>query len=129
MPRIFTYNAFKNHSPKASVYADKHAPVVVCAPTAERGLPFSVTVRIGTNAKHPNTLEHHFCYVQLWDLETLVAETRFDHRALGDKPLHIEAQFTLIPQRSLRLTAMAYCNQHGLWQSEEFFVHAPMQDS
>ena len=125
MPHIFSYNAFKNYTPRVQAYADKHSPVVVCAPTAQRGLPFSVTVRIVITEKHPNTPEHHFCYLQIWDLETLIAETQFDHRALGEKPLQIEVRFTIVPQRSLRLTAMAYCNKHGLWQSEEVFVQAP----
>ena len=129
MPRIFSYNDFKGQTTKVLAYADKHAPVVLCAPVAERGRTFSVQVRIGTNEKHPNTEEHHFCYVQLWDLERLVAAYSFDHRTLGDKPLQIEVSFTVIPQRSLRLTAMAYCNKHGLWQSKEVFVHAPESDS
>ena len=125
MPHIFTYNSFKNHNLRVSTYADKHTPVVLCASSAKRDMPFSVTVRIGIHEKHPNTTDHHFCYVQLWDLETLIAETRFDHKTLGNKPLHIEVSFTVIPQRSMRLSAMAYCNKHGLWQSEEVFVHAP----
>jgi Desulfoferrodoxin len=125
MPRIFAQKPFESYSPKAQTYADKHSPVILCAPEAERGKPFPVTVRIGNQAKHPNTQEHHFCYIQLWDLETLIAELRFDHRCFGVEPLQIEAHFTIIPQHSLRLTAMAYCNKHGLWQSEEFFISAP----
>ena len=125
MPHIFTFNSFKNKSLRVRTYADKHTPVVVCAPTAERDRPFSVSVRIGINEKHPNTIKHHFCFVQLWDLETLVGEVRFDHRSLGTEPQHVEAHFWFVPTRSLRLTAMAYCNLHGLWQSEEVFVHAP----
>jgi len=128
MPRIFSFNDFKSQTPKVLAYADKHAPLILCAPVATRGQAFSVKVRIGTNQKHPNTADHHFCYIQLWDLERLAAVYSFDHRTFGDNPLQIEATFTLIPQRSLRLTAMAYCNKHGLWQSEEVFVHAPETD-
>jgi len=125
MPRIFTYNNFKNGSQKMQNYADKHTPVVLCAPVAKRGDFFDITVRIGTKERHPNTPDHHFCTIQLWDLETMIGEVRLDHRALGVDPLHIAVRFTVIPQRSLRLTALAYCNKHGLWQSEEVFVHAP----
>jgi len=125
MPRIFTYNSFKNDRPRVRIYADKHTPVVLCAPEAKRGELFPITVRIGINEKHPNTPDHHFCYVQLWDLETIIGEVRLEHSALGANPLQTEVLFTVIPQRSLRLTALAYCNKHGLWQSEEVFVHAP----
>lgn len=84
--------------------------------------PFNVKVRIGTNAKHPNTPDHHYEYIQLWNLETLVGEVKLQRAAYGDNPVQIEVEFTIYPKVSMRLTALAYCNKHGLWQSEEIFV-------
>ena len=126
MPRIFTYQDFASGSEKVRTYADKHTPVIICNDTAERGKPFTVKVRIGINAKHPNTTEHHYEYIQLWNLETLLGEIRLNTAAQGEKPLHIEAEFTIIPQLSMRLTVLAYCTKHGLWRSEERYVSAPM---
>jgi len=122
MPRLFTYNEFENGSEKVRQYADKHSPVIICERTAERNKPFRVKVKIGKSVKHPNAPDHHYEYVQLWNLETLVGEIKLQRSSFGDLPVHIEAEFTIIPKTSLRLTALAYCNKHGLWQSEELFV-------
>ena len=122
MPRLFTYNEFKNGSEKVRQYADKHSPVIICESTAERNKPFRVKVIIGKSVKHPNAPDHHYEYIQLWNLETLVGEIKLQRSSFGDLPVHIEAEFTIIPKTSLRLTALAYCNKHGLWQSEELFV-------
>lgn len=122
MPRLFTYNEFENGSDKVRQYADKHSPVIICESTAERNKPFRVKVKIGKSVKHPNAPDHHYEYIQLWNLETLVGEIKLQRSSFGDLPVHIEAEFTIIPKTSLRLTALAYCNKHGLWQSEELFV-------
>ena len=122
MPRLFTYNEFENGSEKVRQYADKHSPVIICESTAERNKPFRVKVKIGKSVKHPNAPDHHSEYIQLWNLETLVGEIKLQRSSFGDLPVHIEAEFTIIPKTSLRLTALAYCNKHGLWQSEELFV-------
>jgi len=122
MPRLFSYNDFAGGNDKVRNYADKHTPVIICDSETERGKQFSVKVRIGMNIKHPNTPDHHFEYIQLWNLETLVGEVRLQRNSFGDNPVQIEAGFNLIPKVSLRLTALAYCNKHGLWKSEEFYI-------
>lgn len=126
MPRVFSYQEFESGSEKVRQYADKHSPVIICEPEAVRNLPFRVKVKIGKNVKHPNAPDHHYEYIQLWNLETLVGEAKIQRSSFGDDPVHIEADFLLIPKISLRLTAVAYCNKHGLWRSEELFV--PIKD-
>jgi superoxide reductase len=122
MPRIFSYKEFCNGSETVRKYADKHSPVIICRSDASRNEPFKIKVKIGSSVMHPNTDEHHFEYIQLWNLETLIGEARLDHKVYGNNPLFIEQEFTIIPKVSLRLTAMAYCNKHGLWSSGEIFV-------
>jgi superoxide reductase len=122
MPRLFTYKDFSGCSNKVLTYADKHTPVVTCDSGTKANEPFTVKVRIGISVKHPNSQDHHFRYIQLWNLETLVGEMYLQRESYGDQPVQIEASFTFIPKVSLRLKALAYCNQHGLWQSEEVYV-------
>jgi len=122
MPRLFSYSDFAGGSEKVRAYADKHTPVIICNSDAERDKMFSVKVRIGMNIKHPNAAEHHFEYIQLWNLETLIAEVRLQRGSFGNDPIQIETDFRLIPKVSLRLTAVAYCNRHGLWKSEELYI-------
>ncbi|MDD2420017.1 MAG: desulfoferrodoxin family protein [Bacteroidales bacterium] len=122
MPRLFSYNDFAGGSEIVRSYADKHSPVVICDGQANYNQPFTVKVRIGKTVKHPNSQEHHFRYIQLWNLETLVGEVKLKREDYGDDPVHIEVPFSITPKVSLRLTALAYCNKHGLWKSEEIFV-------
>jgi len=122
MPRLFSFDDFANGSEKVRSYADKHSPVIICESEAERNKPFRVKVKIGKSIKHPNAKDHHYEYIQLWNLETLIGEVKLQRASFGDDPVHIEADFTFIPKVSLRLTALAYCNKHGLWRSEEVFV-------
>lgn len=122
MPRIFSYKEFSSGSAEVVKYADKHSPVIICPLEAQRDVPFKVKVRIGSTVKHPNTAIHHFEYIQLWNLETLSGEVRLNYEEFGNDPLFIEKEFTIVPKVSLRLMAVAYCNKHGLWSSDEVFV-------
>jgi len=67
MPRLFSYNDFAGGSEIVRSYADKHSPVVICDGQANYNQPFTVKVRIGKTVKHPNSQEHHFRYIQLWN--------------------------------------------------------------
>ena len=78
---------------------EKHVPVI----KAENG---RTVVSIGSEP-HPMTEEHYIEWIELW-LDGVV------HRQIlkpGDKP---EAQFSVMGDK---MTARAYCNLHGLWQS------------
>lgn len=122
MPRIFSYDEFKNGNEEVKVYADKHSPVITCTNTAVRDTKLKVNVRVGRTVAHPNKTDHRFEYIQLWDLETLLVEVRFSNSAFGCSPIMVEADFYIVPSASMRLKALGYCNKHGLWESEEVYV-------
>lgn len=122
MPKIFTENSFLQSSDIVNTYADKHTPIIFCDTTAIRNKKMRVKVTIGNQHMHPNTNDHYFTYIQLWSLEKLIAEVRFQSGAFGCKPMKPEVDFYIVPQVSLHLTAMAYCTKHGLWKSEEVYV-------
>ena len=122
MPRIFCYNQFKDSSHEVKTYADKHSPIITCCSIAARGSKLKVNVRVGRTLAHPNEAEHRFEYIQLWDLETLLVEAHFLEAASSGIPTMIEVEFYIVPQVSMRLKVLAYCNRHGLWESEEVFV-------
>jgi superoxide reductase len=57
--------------------------------------------------------------VQLWDGETLLAQATFTPGTLGNEKSQAEVDFYVIPKKAkMKLTAMAYCTKHGLWESE-----------
>jgi superoxide reductase len=99
-------------------YIDRHSPFVHCEATAKKGEKFAVRVQMGNEYKHPDDFDHYISYVQLFDGETLLGQVTYMPGAQGAAPANAEATFVIIPTRKhLKLTAMAYCTKHGLWES------------
>ncbi len=104
-------------------YIDRHSAFVHCDATAKKGEKFKVKVKVGDQYAHPDDFDHYIAYVQLWDGETFLAQANFVAGALGNQAGQVEVDFYVVPTKSkMKLTAMAYCTKHGLWQSEEVVV-------
>ncbi len=103
-------------------YIDRHSAFVHCESSAKKGEKFKVKVKVGDEYAHPDDFDHYIAYVQLWNGETFLAEATFTAGAMGNRPGNVEVDFYIVPQKKLKLTAMAYCTKHGLWQSEEVVV-------
>ncbi len=103
-------------------YIDRHSAFVHCESAAKKGEKFKVKVKVGDEYAHPDDFDHYIAYVQLWNGETFLAEATFTAGALGNAPGHVEVDFYIVPTKKMKLTAMAYCTKHGLWQSEEVVV-------
>ena len=102
-------------------YIDRHSPFIHCHKTAKKGEKFAVTVKLGDEYPHPDDFDHFISYVQLWDGEKMLAQANFTAGMFG-MPTNLEVDFYVIPSKKMKLTAMAYCTKHGLWQSEEVVV-------
>ena len=103
-------------------YIDRHSPFIHCDKTAKKGEKFAVTVKLGDEYPHPDDFDHYIEYVQLWNREVMLATAHFTPGALANMPGHVEVVFNIVPTRNMKLTAMAYCTKHGLWQSDEVEV-------
>jgi len=103
-------------------YIDRHSAFVHCEQTAKKGEKFKVKVKVGDEYSHPDDFDHYIAYVQLWNGETLLAQANFTAGMLGSQSNQVEVDFYLVPTKKLKLTAMAYCTKHGLWQSNEVVV-------
>jgi len=121
MPRVFKATDIeKEEKELRKDYFDRHTPIIECANEVKKGDKFKVKVRVGTNYVHPDDFNHFVNYIQLWNRETLLAETRFLPGTFGNKPNNPEIDFYIVaPEVSMHLTAMCLCTQHGLWTSEE----------
>jgi superoxide reductase len=120
MPKINRYvdiDSIERESRKD--YIDRHSPFVHCEKEAKKGEKFCVKVKVGDEYSHPDDFDHYISYVQLWNGETLLAETTFTAGTLGNQKSQVEVSFRVIPtSNKLKLTAMSYCTKHGLWESE-----------
>ena len=103
-------------------YIDRHSAFVHCDSSAKVDEKFKVKVKVGDEYAHPDVPDHYIAYVQLWNGEKMLAQANFIEGALGNNPNNLEVDFYIVPKRNLKLTAMAFCTKHGLWQSEEIAV-------
>lgn len=120
MPKVNRYVDIDSVEKEAKKdYIDRHSPFIHCADSAKAGEMFPVVVRVGAEYEHPDDMDHYIRYVQLWNGETLLGEADFVAGMLGGDGAKGQAEvtFNLVPGKKLRLTAMAYCTKHGLWES------------
>ncbi len=121
MPRVFTASDIEKEDKEVKRdYLDRHMPHVICDDEVKKGEIFRVKVKMGDNYTHPDNHDHYISTLQLWNRETLLAETKYSSGAYGNKPSNIEVDFYInAPEVSMNLSAMAVCTKHGLWQSED----------
>lgn len=97
---------------------EKHVPVIHAPEKAAAGEFFSVTVHVGEEVPHPNVPEHYIKWIQVFSKskgqETLHIGT-FDVAPVLVDP---KVTFNLRLDKSATLYAIAYCNIHGIWESE-----------
>jgi superoxide reductase len=103
-------------------FIDRHSAFVSCEGQAVKGEKFKVKVKIGEEYKHPDDFDHFINWIQLWDGERMLAEASFTAGAQGSLPSQVEVDFYIVPTKTLKLLALAYCTKHGLWQSDEKVV-------
>ncbi|MBF0613336.1 MAG: dethiobiotin synthase [Magnetococcales bacterium] len=122
MPKVNRYVDISTVDKEAKKdYIDRHSPFIHCAPAAKSGEKFSVTVRMGQEYAHPDDPDHYIRSIQLFNGETLLAETTFISGSLGGMGAkgNQEVTYSIVPSGSkLRLTAMAFCTKHGLWECD-----------
>lgn len=103
-------------------YIDRHSAFIHCESKAQKGEKFKVKVKVGEAYLHPDDFDHYISWIQIWDGERMLAKSTFIAGALGGAPSQLEVDFYVVPTRTMKLTALAYCTKHGLWQSEEKVV-------
>ena len=119
MPKINKYKDISQIDKEAKRdYIDRHSPFIHCEESAKKGQKFKVKVKVGNEYAHPDDFDHYIAYVQLWNKDTLLAEATFTPGTLANQKEQVEIDFYIVPTSNLKLTAMAYCTKHGLWESE-----------
>ncbi len=99
---------------------EKHVPVI---DVEKREKGYHVTVHVGKEVPHPNTPEHHIAWIELYfrpegrEFPIMVGRAAF--MAHGDIATNPRAEFCLKTDMRGRLTALSYCNIHGLWESDK----------
>jgi superoxide reductase len=104
---------------------EKHAPVIECPDTVQAGETFKVKVSIGKEIPHPNTIEHHISWIQIYfnpEGDKFAYDLgRLEFNAHGEAEAFTEPAAAVIVKISKpgTLHAVSHCNIHGLWESEK----------
>ncbi len=111
---------------------EKHMPVIEVPAQIKAGEAFQVKVSIGKEIPHPNTTEHHIDWIDLYfhpEGEKFPHQVgHFAFTAHGEAtagpnqgPVYTDPQLIVTLKVFMRGTflALALCNIHGLWESEQ----------
>jgi superoxide reductase len=98
---------------------EKHVPVIKAPEKVKAGKEFEVVINIGENVPHPNTVEHHIKWIQVFaEVEgrsyNPVHVATFD---MGPTYAEPKVKFIMKLEKSANLIALEYCNLHGVWES------------
>jgi len=101
---------------------EKHVPVIDVPDKFKPGEFTRVTVTVGKEVAHPNTIEHHIAWIEIFFLadgdKFPVEIGRFEFSAHGPATFtHSEASCSIKTDKPGTILASSYCNIHGLWQS------------
>lgn len=124
MPKINKYQDISQIDKEAKKdFIDRHSPFIECEASAKKGEKFAVRIKMGNEYKHPDDMDHHIAYMQLFDGETLLAQTNYFAGAQGGAPAHSSVVYEIVPNKSkLKLVAVSYCTKHGIWESDPIEV-------
>ncbi len=111
--------------------SEKHVPVIDCPDTFKKDEFTRITVTLGKAVAHPNTTEHHICWIALYfkpEGGNVYEIARFAFQAHGEStngpnqgPVYTHSEGSTMMRTAVggTLMAEAYCNIHGLWQSSK----------
>lgn len=89
---------------------EKHVPVI------ETGKD-TVTVTVGKETPHPNTMEHHIDWVALYGVKEDGGVIDLGRMTFTPTYTNPTATYSVPLAGFKTLYAMSYCNIHGLWES------------
>ncbi|WP_113073600.1 class II SORL domain-containing protein [Petrotoga sp. 9PW.55.5.1] len=102
---------------------EKHVPTIDCVDKVKANEEFEVDIQVGKEIKHPNTVEHHIEWIDLFiqydDDPNTVHLGRYIFGAVVSEP-HIKSKLNL--SKSGTLIALSHCNIHGLWENTKKIV-------
>jgi len=97
---------------------EKHVPVIELLDEFQPGKEFRVEISVGKEIPHPNTIEHHIKWIDLYvkfeDSKFVVHLAHFEFTPVTTQP---RASITLKLEKPGKLIAVEHCNIHGLWEN------------
>ena len=109
---------------------EKHVPFIECANKVKLGEIFPLKITVGKDNPHPNTTEHHICWISLFfhpegeQYAYQLAQCEFTAHGEsvkganeGPAYTHHSATVAAMIKKPGTIHAMSLCNIHGLWEN------------
>lgn len=98
---------------------EKHVPhieVSDCGSCGDCG-GVNVTVVVGKEVAHPNTVEHHIAWIQLFGVKENGQLVHLMTNDIGPVTASPSAGICINTEGLKSLVALEYCNIHGVWEN------------
>lgn len=96
---------------------EKHMPIIDSPDKVKKDQFFEVTITIGKEVQHPNTIEHHIKWIQVFaemDGRAPIQVGLFDFGpTFADPKVTIKIKL----EKTANIFALEYCNIHGVWEN------------
>ncbi len=96
---------------------EKHVPVIEIDRGHRKGDVDIVRVIVGKQIPHPNTVEHHIAWIELYGVKKEGQVVDLGRAAFAAGYANPNARFQVPVAEFNAFCALAYCNIHGLWQN------------
>ncbi len=96
---------------------EKHVPVIEIGKGKGEGGVDIVHVVVGKETPHPNTVEHHIVWIELFGIKKdgrVINLGRANFTPLYTNP---DVGFQVLTAEFKAFCALAYCNIHGVWEN------------
>ncbi|MBT3283445.1 Neelaredoxin [Candidatus Bathyarchaeota archaeon] len=105
--------------------SEKHVPAITGPDSVKEGEWIKLNVRVGKEIAHPNTVEHHIRWIQVYytpddsKFTYDLGRTTFNSHGEGPIVTGSNADFHFTASASGTINAVSHCNIHGLWESSK----------
>ena len=96
---------------------EKHVPVIEISRGKGEGGADIVHVLVGKEVPHPNTVEHHIAWIELFGVKKDGQVINLGRSAFAPAYTNPNARFQVPAAEFKAFCALAYCNIHGLWEN------------
>lgn len=96
---------------------EKHVPVIEVHKGRGEGGADVVHVLVGKETAHPNTVEHHIAWIELYGLKKDGQVINLGRTAFAPGYTNPNIRFHVPVAEFKAFCALSYCNIHGLWEN------------
>ena len=96
---------------------EKHVPVIEIGKVKGEDGADIVHVVVGKETPHPNTVEHHIDWIELFGVKKNGQVIDLGRSAFAPAYTNPDVSFQIPVAEFKTFCALAYCNIHGIWEN------------